>query len=330
MSAPDLFNFHLKFSRFWNLNRISLFGSGIIGFIIFLLSLNSISSLSGAGTWNWYFSLLLVLWGGVFQLLLYREAKNQITDGEGNNSREDYVDAFKEYIQVNGYLQTLIAFLITLACASQADTITIGSVTPAIALALITSIMGWYQGNELLNLYPEQVDVETELDRLARSFLQLRTSVNEYRQQFEQSGIIHLNSVKELTEGNREVLGKLNEARAQLLNNYQTFTSDLEASQGRFDKAVDGIMDIVKSSVTKNSERLKKQQQDMNERHEKFAAKLAENYQNIQNGFTDGTKEVIDKILVQQSELSNTMTKLTEVINRLDASFINTPGDEAE
>ncbi|WP_430412743.1 hypothetical protein [Kordia sp.] len=281
-------------------------------------------------------SLLIIPTGFILILFFYAKQKLKKADSNKDNLRIFY----KEYIQLEGYIQTLIGFFIAILSlvpiANSDTTPEFGLVAFPIGMSLVTSIMGWYFGSDiappinshkitetldLLNFTTKKLNDDIKL--LSIEILDTKNKYENTTQTFvtningllknQQDSIIEYNKTLILLKATNadyknQVVNTLEDIKKSLLNHKDMYLESLKSltksTQEIQNKSQSDQLSQFKKFTENLEEELKKSNNDLNT--------YFENLLNYNELIISNSKETIDLIRTIENGLDNIKRTIRE------------------
>lgn len=162
---------------------------------------------------------LSLLFVGILTLcLLFLIARSSL----GEMSNNHLVMYYKDHIQTYGYLLTLIGFLNAILGLMQLDsgsaetTISLNTIAFPIALAIVTSILGWGLGNELIKFLNRNDQLEHSINKLQKNISSLADEVLIIKSKYQTSSNKFISTFNDLAADQTDILKQFNESKGQL------------------------------------------------------------------------------------------------------------------
>lgn len=235
-----------KFPSFRNIYHFTL---GIPMFIALLTIANACSKvLPGSKTEDIFgdfnIGIPLLLLGIGCMIILFFKAKYKIKVAKDKVTQE--INHCKENIQLAGYLLTLIGFLIAImglvkAPGAEAEPFNLSSIAFPIGLALVTSIIGWWCGNELNDLSTEKDILGSSLDILRKNIEELSDEVFRAKSKYETSTNEFTQQLNQLLEKQKSVIQDFNSSHNKMIKINQKLLKTNETSTQNIEKAVEAL-----------------------------------------------------------------------------------------
>ncbi|MEM7573122.1 MAG: hypothetical protein AAF433_09490 [Bacteroidota bacterium] len=165
-------------------------------------------------------------------IILYFLAKRGLKRFESQKGLHDrFLLSCKEQIQLTGYLLTLIGFF-TAILSLGFGVSELTSIAFPIALALVTSIVGWYFGNQLRHARLPTPDIITPMQQLEENLLEFNTLLGTLKDKYELATNAFVTTATAQQEkfslSHNNLVTALNTAKDAYTGSHEKYTAEID------------------------------------------------------------------------------------------------------
>ncbi|KAB8153035.1 hypothetical protein EZY14_011690 [Kordia sp. TARA_039_SRF] len=245
----------------------------------------------------------------------------------------DYKVFYKEYIQLEGYIQTLIGFFIAILSLVPLNLIDnnieqsspdFGLVAFPIGIALITSILGWYFGSELaqpeqnskLNEVVDQLTIDVE--NLSTNINKLSNDVFNTKEKYDDSTKFYLENINDLLVKQKSSIEQYNDSLNMLKETNSSYTlevsgtlnsikNNLSEYQKKYENSLNSFFVDIQNLQESNQQELIRNFKEYFEKLKEEYQKEVQNYESIQDNLKNSLASYIQSLNIN---FRNTNDKL--------------------